>query len=619
MSASALTSRTTQSFDLYRGIVDAFPQPMVVVRDSRVLAGSAAAERLLGLRAGDDLALVLPRVEAAVAEFAGAGGLERLWSPQPDRGDAPLIRFKRLDPDLSEIMLVWESGPVPAPSSAQLLKSADLNRTLLSSLPQRIFFKDTSGAFVAVNELFARDLGLEPDQLIGKRDHDFFPHDLADKYRADDVRLIRSGDTETIVETNVVQGERRVVEVVKRPVISETGEVLGILGVFTDITERKQVEEELRHERHLLHTLMDNVPDLIYFKDAESRFTRINLAQMRNLGLDCVEEAYGKSDGDFFPEEQAARFKADEEELLRTGEPLLNKIETQRTPDGGERWNLTTKVPVFDEAGEPAGIIGVSKDLTEHVRAEAELKRTAEELARSNEDLQQFAYVASHDLQEPLRMVASYTQLLARRYSDRLDDDAREFIEYAVDGATRMQGLINDLLHYSRVGTRGVSFETMPLESALDRAYRNLQTAIEESGAVVTHDPLPRVYADPSQAAQLFQNLIGNAIKFAQPGVPPRVHISAGLAGDEWLISVADNGIGIDPAYASRIFVIFQRLHTKTEYPGTGIGLSICKKIVNRHGGNIWVDQGAEGGSVFRFTLPANAGAKDGPSNEPSE
>ncbi len=234
----------------------------------------------------------------------------------------------------------------------------------------------------------------------------------------------------------------------------------------------------------------------------------------------------------------------------------------------------------------------------------AELSERAKDLARSNSELQQFAYVASHDLQEPLRMVASFTQLLAKRYKDKLDDDARDFINYAVDGATRMQTLISDLLNYSRVGTQGKPLELTDSDALLKRVLDSLQFAIEESGAVISSDPLPMVMADPQQLGQLIQNLLTNAIKF-HGEKPPHVQISTERNGSDWKISVRDNGIGISQEHAERIFVIFQRLHTKTEYPGTGIGLAICKKIVERHGGRIWIEPSPGGGTTFCFTIPA--------------
>jgi hypothetical protein len=238
----------------------------------------------------------------------------------------------------------------------------------------------------------------------------------------------------------------------------------------------------------------------------------------------------------------------------------------------------------------------------------AELERRVEErtleLRRSNEELAQFAYVASHDLQEPLRMVSSYTQLLERRYKGKLDEDADEFIANAVAGAKNMQMLIRDLLAYSQVSTRGKALEPIDCEEVLDRTLGNLQLAIEESGASVTHDPLPRVLGDSTQLGQLLQNLIGNAIKFRRDA-PLREHVGAVSRDGEWLFSVGDSGIGIEPAYRERVFVIFQRLNSRERYAGTGMGLAICKKIVERHGGRIWVDSNPEQGSTFYFTIPA--------------
>jgi len=232
-----------------------------------------------------------------------------------------------------------------------------------------------------------------------------------------------------------------------------------------------------------------------------------------------------------------------------------------------------------------------------------QLHQKTEDLIRSNKELEQFAYVASHDLQEPLRMVSCYVQLLSQRYKDRLDQDANEFIDFAVDGATRMYQLINDLLAYSRVGTRGNPLELVDCEEVLHKSITNLKVAVEESRAEVTHDPLPKTVADFSQLEQLFQNLISNGIKF-HGEESPRVHISARPNGDYWVFSVRDNGIGIAPEYKERIFVIFQRLHVQDKYPGTGIGLAICKKIVERHGGRIWFKSEPEKGVTFYFTLP---------------
>ena len=243
------------------------------------------------------------------------------------------------------------------------------------------------------------------------------------------------------------------------------------------------------------------------------------------------------------------------------------------------------------------------RDITNRKAAEAHLLQKVDELNRSNEELGQFAYIASHDLQEPLRMVASYTQLLGRRYKGKLDSDADEFIDFAVDGANRMQRLIQDLLAYSRVGTEGRDLVDTSSEKALQLALGNLGSAIEQSAAVVTHDPLPTVIADESQLVQLFQNLVGNAIKYQRPGIP-RVHISAVMAEKKWMFSVNDNGLGIDSKYTDKIFGMFQRLHKRNEFAGTGIGLATVQRIIARHGGKVWAEGVVDEGATFYCSIP---------------
>lgn len=266
---------------------------------------------------------------------------------------------------------------------------------------------------------------------------------------------------------------------------------------------------------------------------------------------------------------------------------------------------------VQDPKGDVTHFIIEFRDRTQEKAVQDELARRTEDLVRSNRDLEQFAYVASHDLQEPLRMVTSYTQLLARRYKGQLSSEADEFIGFAVDGAIRMQSLINALLAYSRVGTRGKDFGPVSSRIALEQALANLRLSIEESGARISSGDLPTVTGDAVQLMLLFQNLVGNAIKFQKPGVVPEVAVSAEFQGDEWTFTVSDNGIGIDPRFWERIFVIFQRLHSKEEFSGTGIGLAMCKKIVERHGGRIWLASEPGSGSRFSFTL--KAGPHPGP------
>jgi PAS domain S-box-containing protein len=266
-----------------------------------------------------------------------------------------------------------------------------------------------------------------------------------------------------------------------------------------------------------------------------------------------------------------------------------------RRKGGGEIPVEIALTPI--DTGEGAFVLATVVDISARKQAE-------EELRRSNEELERFAYVASHDLQEPLRTVASYVQLLSRRYRDRLDDDAADFIDFAVGGVRRMQHLIEDLLAFSRVGTRGAPLVSTDMGTVFESTLASLHAALEESGATVTADPLPQVMADAGQLAQLLTNLIGNALKF-RGADSPRAHVGAARHGRMWTISVQDNGIGIAPEYFERIFVIFQRLHSREEYAGTGVGLAICKKIVERHGGRIWVESAPGQGARFSFTLQA--------------
>ncbi len=329
-----------------------------------------------------------------------------------------------------------------------------------------------------------------------------------------------------------------------------------------------------------------------------------------HAGADFIPESSGKREMDESRMEIAGMRQ--EEDYLLVQRSLGVERASSRTRVAIVTGNALAVLFLFSAGVVVQREMGRRKDAEDEIRSlNVDLERRVEELAesmkdlaRSNSELQQFAYVASHDLQEPLRMVASFTQLLARRYKEKLDDDARDFINYAVDGATRMQTLITDLLSYSRVGTQGKPLESTRCDEVLDRVLSNFRLAVKESGAVITRDPLPTVMADPVQLGQLFQNLIANAIKFRGEG-SPNVHVSAERRGGDWEISVRDNGIGISQEHADRIFVIFQRLHTKTEYPGTGIGLAICKKIAERHGGRIWVEPSPGGGSTFRFTIPA--------------
>ena len=389
----------------------------------------------------------------------------------------------------------------------------------------------------------------------------------------------------------------------------EDGRPVSILGVTRDIGRRKQAEEALRQSEEHFRTIVEAIPDVIFEVSADTGVIEsLNPAFEAITGVPAGE-IVGKPFTDVVDPGDMSMVWQTAEQALRgiTSPPLEVRF---RAKSGaillGE---LTTKV--LTEDGKVTKLVGVSRDITERKTAERALDHYAAELERSNEELQRFAYVASHDLQEPLRKIKSFTELLAERYRDELDERADKYIAYIVDGASRMQTLIKDLLTYARLATAGRPFELTSFDEALDRALDDLELAISECGAAILRDPLPTLKADATQMVQVFQNLIGNAIKFRGEAAP-RIHVSAGQWGDEWVFSVSDNGIGFEAQYVDRIFVIFQRLHAREEYAGTGIGLALCRRIVQRHGGQIWAESTPGRGSTFYFSIPTRAAEEGG-------
>jgi len=382
------------------------------------------------------------------------------------------------------------------------------------------------------------------------------------------------------------------------------------------LKERKEAAFQAR-ERLRLQTILNTLPVGVYLANARGEIIEMNERARRIWGGQCKE---CKS-----LTEEFSRYRAWEPDSYKAigmnDWPLMRSVRGGEILEGipldiqrltGESGSiLASSAPIIGDSDAPIGGVMVIQDVTQKREIERNLKKYSEELARSNAELEQFAYVASHDLREPLRMISSYLGLLERRYRGKLGNDADEFIKYAVDGSIQMQLIIDDLLAYSRVGTRGGEFKRVDLEDTLRQSLKNLRILIKENGAIITHDPLPCVWADQSQMILLFQNLLSNAVKFHRDE-PPAVHISAIDHRDTWTFSFRDNGIGIPREYQGRIFQMFQRLHTKREYEGTGIGLAISKRIVERHGGRIWVESEGEGkGSTFFFTLPIRLEDRD--------
>ena len=546
-------------------------------------------------------------------------------------------------PDIASVLAVLET------------RRDDLRiaQELIEVLPIPVFFKGRDGKYQGVNRAWEAFFGVKRKDILGGNVTDLYPSEpgVAAKHTEMDARLWAAPGDQSY-EIRLAMGDGRVRHTIyyKATYTGADGEIAGLIGTIIDITERKQAEqrEAIEHAvaRHLGsdESLADAIRGIMQVMCERLDWAcaaRWSLDETHNR-LHCVE-TWSEDDEriraflelsrretfvpgttgmirrvlttgesvwiadiaqkkDFLrgPKATDAGLRGAFALPVRMGDKVLGAIEFfSHEPRHPDKWLLTTTVSIGNLIGQLMARRQAEAAMREAFR---ELEHKTRELTRSNEELQQFAYVASHDLQEPLRMISSYTQLLGRRYGERLDGDAQEFMAYIVDGAARMKQLIEDLLAYSRVGTRGKEFQEIDSGASLARALANLRASQESSGAVITHDPMPHVLADGAQLAQIFQNLIGNAIKF-RGEEPPRIHVGAQTTETVCVFTVKDNGIGLDTQYGERIFMMFQRLHNKAEYPGTGIGLAIVKKIVERHGGRIWVESEPGKGATFGFTI----------------
>jgi PAS domain S-box-containing protein len=484
-------------------------------------------------------------------------------------------------------------------------------RGLLEAAPDAMVVVNQAGEIVLLNLQAEKQFGYHRDELVGQKVKNIIPEGFAERLLADGLRSVEDALAQQIGTGIELTGRRKdesefPIEIMLSPL--ESAEGILVTAAIRDISVRKDAEEHLAQMEGRYRGLLEAAPDAIVVVNQVGEIVLLNVQVEKQFGY-RRDELLGQKVKNIIPEGFAERLIADG--TRTAAEALAQQIGTGieligRRKDGSEFPIEIMLSPL--ESPEGILVTAAIRNITERKRAEQHLVKTVAELNRSNDELQQFAYVASHDLQEPLRMVASYTQLLAERYKGRLDSDADEFIAYAVDGSNRMQVLIQDLLAYSRAGTNGKALRKISSDNALTEALANLRATIQESGAVVTHDSLPLITTDGTQLAQIFQNLVGNAIKYRSAAVP-NVHISAVKnGGNEWIFSVRDNGLGIDPQYFDRIFVLFQRLHGQTEFKGTGIGLAICKKMLERLGGRIWVESQPEKGSTFHFALPEKDG-----------
>jgi PAS domain S-box-containing protein len=495
-----------------------------------------------------------------------------------------------------------------AERTAELRVASLYARSLLEASLDPLVTISPDGKVTDVNQATESVTGVARGRLIGSRFSEYFtePEQAEEGYH----KVLTEGLVHDYPLT-IRHATGRTTDVLYNATVyrNEEGQVQGVFAAARDVTERKRMEEELRAASLYARSLLEASLDPLVTISPDGQVTDVNQATELVTGVGR-ERLIGSSFSDYFtePERAEAGYQKVLAEGLVQDYPLTIRHVSGRTTDV-----LYNAVVYRDQAGLVHGVFAAARDVTERKRAEAELARYRDhleelvrqrtgELARSNQELEQFAYVASHDLQEPLRAVTGYLGLLELQIGAKLDDGGRHQIAGAVQGASRMHTLITDLLTLSRVGTRDLSFEEIDLNVVLAQALDGLRASLTETGAKVTHDPLPTLRVDASQMAQLFQNLIGNALKFRGER-PPEIHISSEQRPGEWVLAVSDNGIGIEPQYFERIFLIFQRLHTRKIYPGTGIGLAVCKKIVERHGGSIWVESQPGQGSKFTFTV----------------
>jgi PAS domain S-box-containing protein len=522
--------------------------------------------------------------------------------------------------------IAWELDECKKSVNKQLQEAQEGRRLLeaiLKFVPDGIVLAEGPQVRMHALSLYGFDLcdypletveGLTPDQML--KTWKVFHPDRVTPARAEELPLSR-----VIREGAVIRNEEWVVErpdgkkvtiLVNAGPIPEEGSLVsrGIMA-WREIEEIKQAEQALRESEEKFSNLAEHA-NAIFGIIQGTKFIYVNTYAERLSGYSRIELLTMNFVQLVHPEFR--ELIAERARRRQLGEVLPTHYEFKMiTHRGEERW-IDFSVAPIQFKGQPA-IIGIGIDITERKTAEEALRKlTADlenrvrertvELARTNAELEQFAYVSSHDLQEPLRMVVHYVQLLEQRYQDRLDAEGAEFIAYAVEGAKRMHKLINGLLGFARIRIQGRPLVPTASETVLARVLENLTPEIEQTGAQITHDPLPVVLVDEEQLAQVFQNLIDNALKFRKPETAPRIHLGAERRGAEWRFSVRDNGIGIAPEYHDRIFQIFQRLHKRETYAGTGIGLSIVKRIVERHGGRVYVDSTLGEGSTFSFTLP---------------
>jgi chemotaxis family two-component system sensor kinase Cph1 len=499
--------------------------------------------------------------------------------------------------------------------------------SIIENIPNMIFIKSADELkFEMINKAGEQLLGHSKEELLGKNDYDFFPKDEADFFTEKDREVLKNKElldiSEEIIDTKNLG--QRILHTKKIPLLDNDGNPQYLLGISEDITELKRAENSLSRSYEALELkVQERTSEILKSKEELRQTNRYNRELLEvsidplvtigsngnitdaNKAVELVtgysrDELIGTDFSNYFTDSDKA--KAGYKEVFRRGFVKNYSLEIQHK--NGDITPVMYNASVYkNEEGDIIGVFAAARDISQLKRAENKLHNVINKLELSNKELEEFAYVASHDLKEPLRMITSFLQLLERKYADSLNEEAKDFINYAVDGANRMDMMIHDLLEYSRVESKEIEFSYLNSEKIVKQSLANLKPFIEENHAVITHDTLPVIYANEPQMVQLFQNLISNGIKYCDKK-SPRIHISSINKDNDYVFKVKDNGIGIDKAQLKRIFTIFQRLHTIDEYNGTGIGLAISKKIIQNHRGKIWAESEPGIGTTFYFTIP---------------
>jgi PAS domain S-box-containing protein len=610
----------------YRGLLEAAPDAMVVVNQGgKIVLLNLQAESQFGYRRdellGQAVTNIIPRGFAerliadgtrtaaeALAQQIGTG--IELTALRKDGTEFPIeIMLSPLESD-DGILVTAAIRDISVRDKAarHLAQMEGRYRGLLEAAPDAMVVVNQAGKIVLLNLQAEGQFGYRRDELLGQAVTNIIPRGFAERLIADGTRTAEEALAQQIgtgIELTALRkdGTEFPIEIMLSPLESDDG--ILVTAAIRDISVRDKAARHLEQMEGRYRGLLEAAPDAMVLVNPAGEIVLVNVQAERLFGYPR-DELFGQMSRVLGSPEAVATLAAARLALAAAQSDAV--VESLGRHRDGRTFPIDVTLSQLDT--EEGILVAVAiRDVSERKATDTKLLQTLVELKRSNEELGQFAYIASHDLQEPLRMVASYTQLLAKRYAGKLDTDADEFIAFAVDGVNRMQRLIRDLLAYSRVGTNGRELSATPSERAFEQATANLRQMIDVSGAQVTHDPLPIVMADEVQLVQLFQNLVGNAIKYQKPGIPS-VHVSAENIGHKtWLFSVRDNGLGIDAKYYDKIFGMFQRLHKREEFSGTGIGLAICKKIVEQHGGRIWVESRVGEGSTFRFALAEMANA----------